>query len=402
MGLRSAFSNYVYKQAQKRGLFDDAYSQAIRYRGIFADDENVMSSSDVYELIQDISNQITMANWYVEDVRTKKKMDHHWAVDALQQPNNYLTGTEFLKLMTNLYLIHGEVFPILDGRQMHICDNVQTELDERLVLHFKINGSEIPSGMIRQIKNIGTNHLAGKGLLELGKSTLDGVLNAEKVLTDKYRKGGLLAYLLKLDAHISPQNLVQSKLINTILDKLEEIDDSRTVKLIPLGKGYSIDTLDSPIDDEKILAYLNVYKKDLGKYLGINVETYQALIKADLEKAMMYLHNKAVRPILKNYEDHLSLLFFGRNSNLRLRSKIEILDFVTYSTKTNIAYNIVRTGITSPDTVADKFLGLPTQGTPESEAIYISNDLSKIGEKKATDDSLSDSKGGEQSEQSQV
>lgn len=402
MGVRSAFSNYVYKQAQKRGLFDDVYSQAIRYRGIFADDDNVMSSSDVYELIQDISNQIAMANWYVEDKRTKKKMEQHWAIDVLQQPNNYLTGTEFLKLMTNLYLIHGEIFPILDGRQMHICDNVQTELDDRLVMHFKINGSEIPSGMIRQIKNIGTNHLEGKGLLELGKSTLDGVLNAEKVLTDKYRKGGLLAFLLKLEAHISPQNLVQSKLINTILDKLEEIDDSRTVKLIPLGKGYSIDTLDSPIDDEKILAYLNVYKKDLGKYLGINVETYQALIKADLEKAMMYLHNKAVRPILKNYEDHLSLLFFGRNSNLRLRSKIEILDFVTYSTKTNIAYNIVRTGITSPDTVADKFLGLPTQDTPESQAIYISNDLSKIGEKKATDDSLIASKGGEENEQSQV
>lgn len=402
MGLRSAFSNFVYKQAQKRGLFDDIYSQAIRYRGIFSDDDNVMSSSDVYELIQDISNQITMASWYVEDVRTKKKMEHHWAVDVLQQPNHYLTGTEFLKLMTNLYLIHGEIFPILDGHQIHICDNVQTELDEHLVLHFKINGSEIPSGMIRQIKNIGTNHLEGKGLLELGKSTLDGVLNAEKVLTDKYRKGGLLAYLLKLEAHISPQNLVQSKLINTILDKLEEIDDSRTVKLIPLGKGYSIDTLDSPIDDEKILAYLNVYKKDLGKYLGINVETYQALIKADLEKAMMYLHNKAVRPILKNYEDHLSLLFFGRNSNLRLRSRINILDFVTYSTKTNIAYNIVRTGITSPDTVADVFLGLPTQDTPESQAIYISNDLSKIGEKKATDDSLSAPKGGEQNEQSQV
>lgn len=395
MGVRSAFSNFVYKQAQKRGLFDDVYSQAIRYRGIFADDDNVMSSSDVYELIQDISNQIAMANWYVEDKRTKKKMEQHWAIDILQQPNNYLTGTEFLKLMTNLYLIHGEIFPILDGRQMHICDNVQTELDDRLVMHFKINGSEIPSGMIRQIKNIGTNHLEGKGLLELGKSTLDGVLNAEKVLTDKYRKGGLLAFLLKLEAHISPQNLVQSKLINTILDKLEEIDDSRTVKLIPLGKGYSIDTLDSPIDDEKILAYLNVYKKDLGKYLGINVETYQALIKADLEKAMMYLHNKAVRPILKNYEDHLSLLFFGRNSNMRLRSKIEILDFVTYSTKTNIAYNIVRTGITSPDTVADRFLGLPTQDTPESQAIYISNDLSKIGEKKATDDSLKASKGGE-------
>lgn len=36
--------------------------------------------------------------------------------------------------------------------------------------------------------------------------------------------------------------------------------------MIPLGKGYSIDTLKSPLDDEKTLAYLNVYKKDLGKF----------------------------------------------------------------------------------------------------------------------------------------
>lgn len=37
-------------------------------------------------------------------------------------------------------------------------------------------------------------------------------------------------------------------------------------------------------------------------------------------------------------------------------------------------------------------LGFPKQNTPEAQAIYISNDLSKIGEKKATDDSL---KGGD-------
>lgn len=396
MGLRSAFSNYVYKQAEKRGLFKDIYNQAIRYGGIFSNAENVLSSSDVYELIQDISNQIVLVDWYVEDVRTKKKYDKYWCIDILKQPNNYLSGTEFFKLMTNYYLIYGEVYPVLDGQQLHICDNVYTELDENLVEHFRINGAEIPASMIRHIKNIGTNHLKGVGLLELGKATLDGVLNAEKVLTSKYIKGGLLAFLLKLDAHINPQNLTQNKLISAILDQLESIDDSRTVKLIPLGKGYTIDTLDSPIDDEKILSYLNVYKKDLGKFLGINVETYQALIKSDLEKAMMYLHNKAVSPILKNFEDHLSLLFFGRKSNLQLKSKVNILDFVTYSTKTNIAYNVVRTGITSPDVVADKFLGLPTQGTPESQAIYISNDLSKIGEKKATDDSL---KGGEDTEQ---
>ncbi|EEK47314.1 hypothetical protein bcere0002_57050 [Bacillus cereus ATCC 10876] len=59
--------------------------------------------------------------------------------------------------------------------------------------------------------------------------------------------------------------------------------------------------------------------------------------------------------------------------------------------KTNIAYNIVRTGITSPYNVAD-MLEFPMQNTPESQAIYISNDLSKIGEKQTTDDSL---KGGD-------
>jgi hypothetical protein len=277
---------------------------------------------------------------------------------------------------------------------MHLASNVYTELDDRLIEHFKIGGETIPPFMIRHIKNIGTNHLKGIGLLELGRNTLEGVMNAEKVLTDKYKKGGLLAFLLKLDAHINPQNGAQSKLIKAILDQLEAIDDSRSVKLIPMGKGYAIDTLKSPIEDEKILAFLNVYKKDLGKFLNINVETYQALIKSDLEKAMMYLHNKAAKPIMKNFEDHLSLLFFGRDSGKRIKFKVNILDFVTYSTKTNIGYNIVRTGITSPDNVAD-MLGFPKQNTPETQAIYISNDLTKIGEKKATDDSL---KGGDESD----
>lgn len=121
------------------------------------------------------------------------------------------------------------------------------------------------------------------------------------------------------------------------------------------------------------------------------MDTYTALIKEDLEQAMKYLHNKAVRPIMKNFEDNLSLLFFGKDFDKRIKIKINILDFVTYSMKTNIAYNIVRTGITSPYNVAD-MLEFPMQNTPESQAIYISNDLSKIGEKQATDDSL---KGGD-------
>jgi phage portal protein BeeE len=390
LGIRDRISNFVYKQLEKRGIVEDIYSSAIRYGGRFATSENILESSDVYELLQDISNQMMLAELVLEDRDGNEVKDHH-VLKKLKNPNSYLTGSEFIKLMTNVYLLKGEVFPLFDGERLHLPDNVYPELDDKLQVQFKVGTTDIPSKMVRHIKNIGSNHLRGVGLLELGKRTLEGVMSAEKVLTEKYIKGGLLAFLLKLDAHINPQNNAQSKLINAILDQLESIDDSRTVKLIPLGKGYSIEPMKSPIEDEKILAYLNIYKKDLGKFLGLNVDTYTALIKSDFEKAMMYLHNKAVKPIMKNFEDHLSLLFFGANSDLRLKFKINILDFVTYSTKTNIGYNIVRTGITSPDNVAD-MLGFEKQNTPETQAIYISNDLTKIGEKKATDDSL---KGGD-------
>lgn len=390
MGIRDMFSNFLYKQVEKRGWVTDIYGSSIRYGGWYSNDENILESSDVYELLQDISNQMMLAEITVED-KGGNEINDHPALKILNNPNHYLTGAEFIKLMTNTYLLHGEVFPVLDMDEMHLAANVYTELDDRLIQHFKIGGAEIPSFMIRHIKNIGGNHLKGVGILDLGKSTLEGVMSAEKVLTEKYSKGGLLAFLLKLDAHINPQNATQSKLIKAILDQLEAIDESRSVKMIPLGKGYEIEPMKSPIEDEKILAYLNVYKKDLSKFLGINVDTYTALIKSDLEKAMMYLHNKAVKPIMKNFEDHLSSLFFGPNSKYRIKFKINILDFVPYSTKTNIGYNIVRTGITSPDNVAE-MLGFPKQNTPETQAIYISNDLSKIGEKNATDDSL---KGGD-------
>lgn len=396
LGLRDKISIYLYRQAEKRGWTEDIYSSSVRFGGRHVNDESILESSDVYELMQDISNQIMLAEFVVED-EYGKVIKNHAALKTLQNPNNYLTGSEFKKLMTNTYLLQGEVFPILDGNQMHLATNVYTDLDDRLIEHFKIGGSEIPNFMIRHIKNIGTNHLNGVGLMQLGKETLEGVLSAEKVLTDKYKKGGLLAFLLQLDAHINPQNGAQSKLINKILDQLEQIDESRSVKMIPLGKGYTIDTLKSPIDDEMTLAYLNVYKKDLGKFLGINVDTYTTLIKSDLEKAMMYLHNKAVKPIMRNFEDHLSLLFFGRDSKLRIKLQINILDFVSYSTKTNIGYNIVRTGITSPDNVAE-MLGFPKQNTPETQAIYISNDLSKIGNKKATDNSLKGGDGNDKTE----
>ena len=278
---------------------------------MYVTDSNILQSSDVYELLQDISNQMVLADIVVEDEFGNEIKDDI-ALRILKNPNDYLTQSEFIKLMTNTYLLEGETFPLLNGDQIHLASNVFTELDDNLVEHFNIGGEEIPSFMIRHVKNIGADHLRGKGLLDLGRDTLEGVMSAEKTLTDKYKKGGLLAFLLNLDAHINPQNGAQSKLINAILDQLESIDESRSVKMIPLGKGYSIDTLKSPLDDEKTLAYLNVYKKDLGKFLGINVDTYTELIKEDIEKAMMYIHNKAVRPIMKNFEDHLSLLFMAK------------------------------------------------------------------------------------------
>ncbi|GGE58581.1 phage portal protein [Priestia taiwanensis] len=397
MGLRDRFSNFVARQVEKRGLLDDIFGNSIRYGGRYISDTNILESSDVYELMQDISNQMMLATIVVEDKDGNEITDHQ-SLNILRNPNSYLTQSEFIKLMTNTYLLEGEVFPFLNIDQLHLASNVYTELDGNMIPHYKVGSVEIPPFMIRHVKNIGTDHLKGKGILDLGKDTLEGVMNAEKVLTDKYKKGGFLAFLLKLDAHINPQNAAQSKLIKAILDQLESIDESRSVKLIPLGKGYSIDGLKSPVEDEKILAYLNVYKKDLGKFLGVNVDTYTALMEVDLEKAMMYLHNKAVRPIMRNFEDHLSLLFFGPNSRERIKFKINILDFVTYSTKTNIGYNIVRTGITSPDNVAD-MLGFEKQNTQESQAIYISNDLSKIGEKKATDDSLGGGKENESGDQ---
>ncbi|NSR63775.1 phage portal protein, partial [Enterococcus faecalis] len=64
-------------------------------------------------------------------------------------------------------------------------------------------------------------------------------------------------------------------------------------------------------------------------------------------------------------------------------------------------YNIVRTGITSPDNVAE-MLGFPRQNTKATQAVYISNDLTEIGKKNATDNSLTtedDLKGGGKNEE---
>lgn len=73
-----------------------------------------------------------------------------------------------------------------------------------------------------------------------------------------------MAFLLKLEAHLSPTNGNQNKTVKKILDQLEDIKDSGKTKLIPLGKGYEIEALESPVDDEKTLQYLSIYKKIWG------------------------------------------------------------------------------------------------------------------------------------------
>lgn len=402
MKLRDRLSNAVYGFMEKRGYIEDVFGRYSRYGQRYVTDSSIMESSDVYELVQDISNQVALAEPAVIGPDGAEVKNHH-LLHILRNPNSYLTGFEFSKLETNTLLINGEAFPLTDQDQLHLAYGVTTKIDERLQEQFQMGGQNIPGSMIRHIKNMGTDAIKGAGIIDLAKNTLEGVLSAEKVLTDKYTKGGLLAFLLKLDAHINPNNSAQTKIVNAILDQLEgtQDDSSHSVKMIPLGKGYSIETLKSPVDDAAILNYLGVYKKDLGKFLGINVDTYQALMKTDIEKAMMYLHNKAVKPILKNKSEHYSALFFLPNSGYRVEWKINILDFVPYSTKTNIGYNIVRTGITSPDNVAD-MLGFPRQNVPETEAIYISNDLTEIGKKNATDNSLpteDDLKGGDGNEE---
>lgn len=310
MKLRDRLSNAVYSFMEKRGYIEDIFGRTTRYGQRYVNDSSIMESSDVYELVQDISNQVALATPVVIGPDGNEVKDHH-LLKILQRPNDYLTGFEFTKLETNTLLINGETFPLTDRDQLHLAYGVTTKINERLQEEFEMNGQNIPGQMIRHIKNIGTDSLKGAGIIDLARNTLEGVLSAEKVLTDKYTKGGLLAFMLKLDAHINPNNSAQTKIVKAILDQLEgtQNDSDHSVKMIPLGKGYSIETLKSPVDDAAILNYLGVYKKDLGKFLGINVDTYQSLMKTDIEKAMMYLHNKAIKPILKNKSEHYTALF---------------------------------------------------------------------------------------------
>ncbi len=72
LGLRDRVSNFLFKQAEKRGLFEDIFNNTVRYGGRYAGDDNILESSDVYELLQDISNQMMLAEIVVKTKTVRK------------------------------------------------------------------------------------------------------------------------------------------------------------------------------------------------------------------------------------------------------------------------------------------------------------------------------------------
>lgn len=110
MGSRDRFSNYLFKKAEKRDYLDNVLGKSIRYGGVYVTDSNILQASDVYEFLQDISNQMVLANIVVEDEFGNEIKDDI-VLRILRNPNNYLTQSEFIKLMTNPYLLEGGNIP---------------------------------------------------------------------------------------------------------------------------------------------------------------------------------------------------------------------------------------------------------------------------------------------------
>lgn len=72
LSLRNRFSNFLIRQAEKRGLFEDFFNNSIHYGGRYVGTDNILESNDIYELLQDISNQIMLAEITVEDEEGKE------------------------------------------------------------------------------------------------------------------------------------------------------------------------------------------------------------------------------------------------------------------------------------------------------------------------------------------
>ena len=58
---------------EKRGWIEDIYGNVTRYSQRFVNDSSIMESSDVYELVQDISNQVALAEPVVIGLMAKSE-----------------------------------------------------------------------------------------------------------------------------------------------------------------------------------------------------------------------------------------------------------------------------------------------------------------------------------------
>lgn len=335
-------------------------------------EENILSSSDVYHYLLAISNMIACAKWEIEE--DGKIISDDKVLRMLKRPNGYLSGFEFKRLLANVYMLQGEVFIAKDQNQLHIVKGITPEITDFGVKVFYYDGYKLYQNEVCQIKNIGLSNNYGSGLIDLAKNTLESVMSAEKALIDKYKKGGLLAYLLRLDTHLSPKNALQHQMLEIIQDTLEEIPDEGKTVIIPLSKGYSIEGFESPVQDEKILSYLNVYKPELAKFLGFDPDAYNELLKVDLEKAAIYLKSFVVDPLIQNICEHLSFLIFGSDTNKQINLSVDIKKYLTMSQKITNAQGLVRTAIYTPDD-GRAMLNVERLNSEESSKLYISKDL---------------------------
>ncbi|GMC02362.1 phage portal protein [Enterococcus thailandicus] len=368
MGIRSWIA-----QKRNQRLSKELLGSSILSGQIVLGDETILSSSDVYHYLLAISNMIACAKWEIEDENGVNFVDDN-VKKVLRKPNGYLTGFEFKRLLVNVYLLQGEAFIVKDNNQLHIMKGITPEITDQGVKIFKYDGYTLYQNEVCQIKNIGLSSNYGSGLMDLARNTLEGVMNAEKALTDKYKKGGLLAYLLKLDTHLSPKNTLQTSMVKMIQDTLEEIPDEGKTVIISLSKGYNIEGFESPVQDEKILEYLNVYKPELAKFLGFDPDAYNALLKVDLEKAAIYLKSFVVDPIIQNICEHLTFLFYGADSDKRINLNVDIKKYLTMSQKITNVQGLLRSMVYTPDD-GRRDLNVDALNTDESTRLYASKDL---------------------------
>lgn len=368
MGIRSWIA-----QKRNQRLNKKLFGSSILAGQVVLGDETILSSSDVYHYLLAISNMIACAKWEVEDEDGVNLIDDN-VKKVLRKPNGYLTGFEFRRLLVNVYLLQGEAFVVKDNNQLHIMSGITPEITDQGIKVFKYDGHTLYQNEVCQIKNIGLSSNYGSGLMDLARNTLEGVMNAEKAITDKYKKGGLLAYLLKLDTHLSPKNTLQNQMVKLIQDTLEEIPDEGKTVIIPLSKGYNIEGFESPVQDEKILEYLNVYKPELAKFLGFDPDAYNALLKVDLEKAAIYLKSFVVDPIIQNICEHLTFLFYGADSNKRINLNVDIKKYLTMSQKITNVQGLLRSMVYTPDD-GRRDLNVDALNTDESTRLYASKDL---------------------------